>query len=171
MPLYSPSPLNPSSRPPQAFSNQPILILQDISGNNIYSDLGVLVTAEFVPYVYGYGCTQDWDVSAPYYPCYDAATVSSERVVSAEGVYTFESLKLIGMPRREGHGSIRIKIVRRSPPPPSPNPPAQPPSSKSPEKNFLQLIRRQCTACSSGSCSGCESAVHIEQHLYENGLL
>ena len=82
----------------QAFSNQPILMLQDVSGNFIFTDLGVLVAAEFVGYVYGYECTQTWNVSSSYYPCFDSRTVYSERVVSSGGVYTFESLKLIGAP-------------------------------------------------------------------------
>ena len=92
--LQEPAPLTVDNA--EAFSNQPILMLQDISGNFISTDMGVLVTAEFVGYAYGYQCVQGWEVTAPYYPCYDAASVYSERVISADGVYLFESLKLVG---------------------------------------------------------------------------
>ena len=63
-----------------------------------------------------------------------------------------------------GHGRIRThEKCQEDPPPPRPPPP--PSLSNSPEKNFLWLLRRQCTVCFSGSCSGCDSAVHIEYHV------
>ena len=70
----------------------------------------------------------------------------------------------------EGQTRIRTKRNCKEEVPPLPRvqtPPLRIPSypSKSPEKNFLRRLWRRCSVCSSGSCSGCESAVHIEWHV------
>ena len=78
----------------EPFTTQPIIILKDVADNQVYDASGVLVTAAYEAFVYGYSCTSDWNISSPYYPC--IADFQTERIVMSDGAYHFESLKLVG---------------------------------------------------------------------------
>ena len=62
----------------------------------VFSATGTLVAAEYKAYIYGYSCTQDWNISSPYYPCVAGSSVNTEQVTMVNGAYNFNGLKLVG---------------------------------------------------------------------------
>jgi len=90
-----------------AFLSQPILVLLD-GANNIIEETHpgmekMMVTVEYLGFVYGFPCSKGWDISAPYYPCYDTeqseGSIKFRETVSINEnkEYVFTRLKLVGL--------------------------------------------------------------------------